>query len=79
MVRSFIISPTKADRFYWLGRYEMRVYLTLHQLNKCYDKMIDGEPDDYIYFWQKLDVVGHYKTNANLLSGCFTMKKIRRV
>lgn len=69
MVRSFIISPTKADRFYWLGRYEMRVYLTLHQLNKCYDKMIDGEPDDYIYFWQKLDVVGHYKTNAEFTLG----------
>lgn len=69
MVRSDIISATKANRLYWLGRYEARVYLTLHLLNKCYDKMIDGEPEEYLTFWQKLDAGGNYKTNDEFTFG----------
>lgn len=69
MVRSDIISATKANRLYWLGRYEERVYLTLHLLNKCYDMMIDGHPEEYQTFWQKLDVEGNYKTNDEFTFG----------
>ena len=69
MVNSDIISATKANRLYWLGRYECRVYLTLHQLNKCFDEMIDGEPDDYTEFWSKLDATGIYKTNEEFTFG----------
>lgn len=69
MVRSDIISATKANRLYWLGRYEARVYQTLHQLNKCYDMMIDGHPDEYATFWQKLDAGGNYKTNEEFTFG----------
>ena len=69
MVKSDIISATKANRLYWLGRYECRVYLTLHQLNKCFDEMIDGEPDDYTEFWPKLDATGIYKTNEEFTFG----------
>ena len=50
MVKSDIISAAKANRFYWLGRYVDRVYMTLHLLNKCYDRMIDGAPDEYMNF-----------------------------
>ena len=69
MVKSDIISATKANRLYWLGRYECRVYLTLHQLNKCFDEMIDGEPEDYTEFWSKLDATGIYKTNEEFTLG----------
>ena len=69
MVKSDIISATKANRLYWLGRYECIVYLTLHQLNKCFDEMIDGEPDDYTEFWSKLDATGIYKTNEEFTFG----------
>ncbi len=69
MVKSDIISATKANRLYWLGRYEMRVYLTLHQLNKCYDKMIDGKPDDYRAFWARLDAQGNYFTTEEFTLG----------
>ena len=69
MVKSDIISATKANRLYWLGSYECRVYLTLHQLNKCFDEMIDGEPDDYTEFWSKLDATGIYKTNEEFTFG----------
>ncbi len=51
----------KANRLFWLGRYAERVYMTLHLLRKCYDKMIDGEPSDYEDFWKKLDAQEIYK------------------
>ena len=69
MVKSDIISATKANRLYWLGRYECRVYATLHQLNKCFDEMIDGEPDDYTACWEKLDASGIYKTHDECTYG----------
>ena len=69
MVKNDILSATKANRFYWLGRYVERVYMTLHVLNKCYDKMIDGEPDDYMSLWSKLDMSGVYKDNDEFVFG----------
>lgn len=69
MVRSNIISEANANRLYWLGRYEERVYLTLHMLRKCYDAMIDGEPNDYKVFWQKLDATGNYNTDEDFTLG----------
>ena len=69
MVKSDIISATKANRLYWLGRYEMRVYLTLHQMNKCTDAMIDGNPEDYHAFWAKLDAQGNYSTDREFTLG----------
>lgn len=52
----------KANRLYWLGRYEERVYMTLHLLRQCYDRMIDGDTADYEEFWQKLDASGSYSS-----------------
>lgn len=59
----------KANRLFWLGRYEMRVYLTLHLMGKCYDKMIDGEPADYNDFWQRLDACGNYHSTDEFTLG----------
>ena len=42
MVKNRILSANKANSLFWLGRYEERVYITLHLMRKCYDKMIDG-------------------------------------
>lgn len=47
----------------------MRVYLTLHQLNKCCDEMIDGSPEAYHAVWTKLDAMGNYKTNDEFTLG----------
>lgn len=69
MVKSDIISAAKANRFYWLGRYVDRVYMTLHLLNKCYDRMIDGAPDEYMNFWQRLDAGGCYATEEEFTLG----------
>jgi uncharacterized alpha-E superfamily protein len=62
MVKNTIISAVKANSLFWLGRYEERVYITLHLLRKCHDKMIDGEWEDYWPIWQKLDTTGAYQT-----------------
>ena len=62
MVKNTIISAVKANSLFWLGRYEERVYITLHLLRKCHDKMIDGELKDYWPIWQKLDTTGAYQT-----------------
>ena len=62
MVKNTIISAVKANSLFWLGRYEERVYITLHLLRKCHDKMIDGELEDFWPIWQKLDTTGAYQT-----------------
>lgn len=62
MVKNTIISAVKANSLFWLGRYEERVYITLHLLRKCHDKMIDGELEDYWPIWQMLDTTGAYQT-----------------
>lgn len=62
MVKNTIISAVKANSLFGLGRYEERVYITLHLLRKCHDKMIDGELEDYWPIWQKLDTTGAYQT-----------------
>ncbi len=69
MVRTTIISATKANCFFWLGRYEERVYITLHLLRKCYDRMIDGEMEEYWPFWKNLDSNGVYQTNDEFTLG----------
>lgn len=69
MVKNDMISATKANRLYWLGRYEDRVYMTLHIMGKCYDQMIDGHPDDYQALWKKLDVNGMYNSEDEFTLG----------
>ena len=43
--------------------------MTLHVMNKCYDKMLDGHPDEYMDLWHKLDVAGTYATNEEFTLG----------
>lgn len=56
----YAISANKANRLYWLGRYTERVYTSLHLLRRYYDKMIDGEPQEYEEYYQKLDMDNPY-------------------
>lgn len=69
MVKSTIISAGKANSLFWLGRYEERVYFTLHMLRRCCDRMIDGEIEDYWPIWQKLDTQGNYQTGEEFTVG----------
>ena len=54
-----VISATKANRLFWLGRYAERGYLFLHLMRKAYDEVLDvpvGETPVYSDFLKKLDV-----------------------
>lgn len=59
----------KANRLFWLGRYVERVYMTMHLLRKVYDKMIDGQPEDYEQFWRKLDMTDSYGSTGEFTLG----------
>lgn len=59
----------KANRLFWLGRYEERVYMTLHMLRKCYDSMIDGNPEEYRRFWERLDMSNSYSSTSEFTLG----------
>lgn len=69
MTKNLTISAMKANRLFWLGRYEERVYMTLHLLRQCYDKMIDGDAKDYEEFWHKLDATNSYGTPEDFRLG----------
>lgn len=69
MIKNNLISATKANRLYWLGRYEERVYLTLHLLRKYYDRMIDGSMEEYSSFWTRLDSNGTYQSSEEFTFG----------
>lgn len=69
MIKNTIVSATAADRLYWLGRYEERVFMTLHILRKCYDLMIDGKPSEYKSFLEKLNSSEKYSTKKDFILG----------
>ena len=43
--------------------------MTLHQFRKCYDQMIDGKPEDYQSFWDKLDAASIYSSSDEFTLG----------
>lgn len=64
-----VMSPAKANRLYWLGRYAERVYLNLHLLRRTHDLMIDGEAHDYEKYYENLGAVNNYPDNESAKIG----------
>lgn len=69
MAKNLIISASKANQLYWLGRYQERVYMTLHFLRKCYDQMIDGNPESYHHLRETLDPAHSNLSNEEFALG----------
>lgn len=69
MKTSTILSPSKANSLYWLGRYTERVYLELHLLRLCFDKMIDGDPQEYGRYLATIGGVSQYPDQASVING----------
>ena len=65
----FAISAVKANRLYWLGRYTERVYISLHLLRRCYDKMIDGDLKEYENYYRTMDADRQYKNMEDFKMG----------
>lgn len=62
MTTSTILSSSKVNRLFWLGRYAERVYTSLHLVRKYLDKMIDSAPDCYKDFCASLGIPADYKS-----------------
>ena len=63
-----IISIEQADRILWLGRYTERVYTTVSLYNRYFDSMIDGTPETYSEFCEKLDIPNIYTDVQDFMS-----------
>ncbi|MCQ2146578.1 MAG: alpha-E domain-containing protein [Bacteroidales bacterium] len=64
-----VMSPVKANRLFWLGRYTERVYLCLHLLRRSHDLMIDGEPQDYGKYYENLGAFTSYPDEESAKMG----------
>ena len=54
------ISVAKATHLYWLGRYAERIYMSLHQVRKYYDLMIDQDHEAYVTFCHHMGIENQY-------------------
>ncbi len=61
------ISTAKATRLYWLGRYAERVYISLHQLRKHFDLMIDEDETAYVSFCNKMGIENKYSSSDDFM------------
>ncbi len=63
------ISPAKANRLYWLGRYSERVCTALHILRKYYDEIIDNENSvAHIEFCNKMGIDCNYANSREFVN-----------
>jgi len=69
MVKCDILSSGKANSLYWLGRYSERVYLELHLLRKCFDLMIDGNPNEYEKYYKAIGATTNYPDKETAKTG----------
>ncbi len=70
MMMCNIVSATKANRLFWLGRYVERGYISLHLLRRYYDQMIDNSAAAYEEFYKKLDAHNPYSDMDSFRIGC---------
>ena len=55
------VTASKADNFFWLGRYTERVYTTLEQFFPFYDRVMDTDVDAFRPFAKALDLPQDFK------------------
>ena len=58
-----ILTATKANQLFWLGRYVERVYLSLHLMRRYYDLMIEGKTASFEDYYQRLSVPNDMENN----------------
>jgi hypothetical protein len=51
-----LVTASKADNLYWLGRYTERAFTTLARFFPCYDRVMDTDADAFRPFAQALDL-----------------------
>ena len=56
-----LVTASKAENLYWLGRYSERVFTTLSVFFPFYDRAMDTDPDSFRPFARALDVPDDFK------------------
>lgn len=62
-----LLTANVATNLYWLGRYLERIELTLFEINKAYDKIIDVDKAAGVKLYQKFNIDLHYEGVVNFL------------
>ena len=61
------ITTEKANQLFWLGRYVERVYTTVIEYFKGYDRMIDEATDSYPEFCRRMSIPNVYADKEDFL------------
>lgn len=61
------ITGNVATNLYWLGRYLERTTITLHEISKAYDAIIDIDKDAGVKLYEKFDIKLKYKNAYDFL------------
>ena len=61
------ITTEKANQLFWLGRYVERVYTTVIEYFKGYDRMIDEAADSYPEFCRRMSIPNVYADKEDFL------------
>lgn len=63
-----LLTANVASNLYWLGRYLERIELTLFEINKAYDKVIDVNKDAGTKLYKKFNIDLEYKGALDFLA-----------
>lgn len=63
-----LLTANVATNLYWLGRYLERIELTLFEINKAYDKVIDVDKDAGVKLYNKFGIDIAYTSSLDFLS-----------
>lgn len=63
-----LLTANVATNLYWLGRYLERIELTLYEINKAYDKIIDVDKNAGVILYRKFGIELEYSGAIDFLS-----------
>jgi len=63
-----LLTANVATNLYWLGRYLERIELTLFEINKAYDKIIDVDKDAGVTLYEKFGITLEYTSALDFLT-----------
>jgi len=63
-----LLTANVATNLYWLGRYLERIELTLFEINKAYDKVIDVDKDAGVTLYEKFGITLEYTSALDFLA-----------
>ncbi len=61
------ITTERANELFWLGRYAERVYTTVNEFSKGFDRMIDETSDSYREYCKRVSIPDVYEDKADFL------------